>query len=184
MSPQQPSRNLSDTRRVQRWYTEDRSCRRLDARHFFAVLSLSSEVHVLCVDGGPRRFVQVRLVPRLPVIRGLVLGTLEETDCATAFYESLRSSGSLSGPLKSIRFTGFTRDEVEAFFSFAQNAGPHLVDLELDIYYAINDSPGEFSSKSCHPVSSHIIHRYPGNLGVAHARLRLLRRDADIIVRL
>ena len=155
----------------------------MDARHFFAVLSLFSEVHVLCVNSGPWRFDQASLVPRLPVVPRLVLGGAR-LDCVTAFYESLRSSASLSGPLKSIRFTGFTRDEVEAFFYFAQNAGPHLVDLELDIYYAINDSPGEFSSNSCHPVSSHIIHRSPGNLGVAHAQLWLLRRDADILVQL
>ena len=162
------------------------SSRGLDARHFFAVLSLFSEVHVLCVDGGPWRFDQVSLILRLPVVHGLVLRlvlwALEETDCATAFYESLQSSGSLGASLKSIRSTSFTREEVEAFFGYTPNAGPHLVDLELDIYYAKNDSPGKFSSKSCHRVRSHIIHRTPGHLGVAHARLRLLRRDADILV--
>ena len=165
-------------------HIEGCSSRGLDARHFFAVLSLPSEVHVLCVDGGPWRFDQVSLIPRLPVVRGLVLGALEESDCATAFYESLRSSGSLSEPLKSIRFTGVTRDEVGAFFDFAQNAGPHLVDLELDIYYAINDSPGKFLSNSCHPIYSPTMRRSTRNLGVTHARLLLPPRDAHILVRL
>ncbi|RPD81551.1 hypothetical protein L226DRAFT_606841 [Lentinus tigrinus ALCF2SS1-7] len=131
-----------DGRTIQRLYIEDCSSPGQDANHFFAVLGLFSEVQVLCVDGGPWRVDQPCLVSRVPIICGLVLGALEETNCAIAFYDSLRRSGSLGGPLKSIRFTGFTREEMEAFFGFAENAGPNLIDLELDIYYAINDSPG------------------------------------------
>ncbi|RPD52223.1 hypothetical protein L227DRAFT_581034 [Lentinus tigrinus ALCF2SS1-6] len=59
----------------------DRSCPGLDANHFFAVLGLFSEVQVLCVDDGVD---QPCLVSRVPIIPGLVLDALEETDCAIA----------------------------------------------------------------------------------------------------
>ena len=129
---------------------EDCSSTTRDMRHFFDVITMFSTIERLFVDCGPWELPAVDPhyeVPAIgPIVRDLTLEALEDPRCASAFYNSLRQSGSLDGPLKVIQFTGYTHQEVVEFFAFLQDAGKHLTELTIDMYFPLRDSRGTYFS--------------------------------------
>ncbi|KAI1794395.1 hypothetical protein LXA43DRAFT_996934 [Ganoderma leucocontextum] len=123
---------------------EDCSSTTRDMRHFFDVITMFSSIDRLFIDCGPWELPvgdpKYELPPPSPIIRDLTLQALEDPSCASAFYDSLRRSGSLDGPLKVIQFMGYSREEVLEFFDFLKDAGKQLTELTIDMCFPLRDS--------------------------------------------
>ncbi|KAM5543391.1 hypothetical protein V8D89_002642 [Ganoderma adspersum] len=125
-------------------------------RHFFDVITMFTSIDRLFLDCGPWELPvgdpSYKLSPACPIIRDFTLQALEDPNCAAVFYDALRRSGSLDGSLKVIQFAGYTREEVVEFFDFLQDAGKHLAELNLDMYFPLRSSrAGTRSALNCCP---------------------------------
>ena len=138
---------------------EDCSSTTRDMRHFFDIVSMFTSIDRVFLDCGPWELPvgdpSYNLSPACPIIRDLTLQALEDPNCAIFFYDALRRSGSLDGPLKVIRFAGYTLEEAVEFFNFLWDAGKHLTELNLDIYFPLRGSRGEYLSISHHRPAAH-----------------------------
>ena len=159
---------------------EDCSSNTRDMRHLFDVINMFTSIDRLFLDCGPwERPIDDpshNLPPACPTIRDLTLEALEDSNCATVFYDALRRSGSLDGPLKIIQFAGYTREEVVEFFDFLWDAGKHLTELNLDIYFPLRGSRGEYLSFSspARTVISDVMVRTPQATSGAGTRSTLI----------
>ena len=145
-----------------------------------AAVNMFTSIDRLFLDCGPwERPIDDpshNLPPACPTIRDLTLEALEDSNCATVFYDALRRSGSLDGPLKIIQFAGYTREEVVEFFDFLWDAGKHLTELNLDIYFPLRGSRGEYLSFSspARTVISDVMVRTPQATSGAGTRSTLI----------
>ncbi|PIL23395.1 hypothetical protein GSI_14706 [Ganoderma sinense ZZ0214-1] len=116
-------------------------------RHLFGLINMFTSIDRLFVDCGPWELPvgdpNYELSPASPIIRDLTLQALEDPNCAIMFYNALRRSGSLDGPLKVIQFACYTRGEVVDFFDFLKDAGKHLTELNIDMYFPLRWSRGD-----------------------------------------
>lgn len=183
-----PNIEPSLRRPIKSLFIEDCTSSTMQIRPLFQVISMFSDIGVLYIEWTTQSAAFLSAsepLPPTPPIRGLILGTLEHDDCAAVVYDSIRRSGSLDGPLRSIRFTGYAREEVETFLAFARLTGHRLIDLELDIYHAMYNLSGE-SSCVCgsHPPSdTDPIVRVAWKLGGNHLGLLRLAGDTNLVVR-
>ncbi|KAH9941776.1 uncharacterized protein BXZ73DRAFT_74956 [Epithele typhae] len=114
-----------------------------DINHLFDVLSMFSTIDQLYLDCGSWNWAPSATacsIPPSPIIRRLILESFDAPDVLAVLCESIRLSGSLSGALTSVHYSGCTRAELDTFLPFAAAAGPHLTALGLDVFYAlVND---------------------------------------------
>ncbi|KAI0754450.1 hypothetical protein C8Q80DRAFT_1139134 [Daedaleopsis nitida] len=134
---------IPQLRSIQNLFIEDCASSTMDFKDYMEVVCLFSSITLLCLDCAEcfDLFTSPEPFPPAPLIRSLIIGKINDEESAAALYDSISLSGGLDEHLQSMRFTGFIREDIEDFLDFAKGARG-LVDLELDFYLAINESPG------------------------------------------